>query len=176
MENARTAAAVPPLSTPHYGKSSRHWVAIGLPLRSAAVRFVATASLRTQFRLTVWRREAGLLPAKSRRTGRSRPSQSLARALGRVYKAAASRSRRRRSVAQPGSAPRSGRGGRRFESSHSDHFSIFDRSLRTGARMFEPPVHLARTKSFAPQFARRRATATLGKKRTVAGYGARYTL
>ncbi len=30
----------------------------------------------------------------------------------------------RRSVAQPGSAPRSGRGGRRFESSHSDHCSF----------------------------------------------------
>jgi hypothetical protein len=30
-------------------------------------------------------------------------------------------SRRSRSVAQPGSAPRSGRGGRRFESCHSDH-------------------------------------------------------
>ena len=29
-----------------------------------------------------------------------------------------------RSVAQPGSAPRSGRGGRRFESSHSDHFFL----------------------------------------------------
>ena len=29
-----------------------------------------------------------------------------------------------RSVAQTGSAPRSGRGGRRFKSSHSDHFSL----------------------------------------------------
>jgi hypothetical protein len=28
----------------------------------------------------------------------------------------------RRSVAQPGSAPRSGRGGRRFKSSHSDQY------------------------------------------------------
>ncbi len=31
-----------------------------------------------------------------------------------------------RSVAQPGSAPRSGRGGRRFESSHSDHYPNHD--------------------------------------------------
>jgi hypothetical protein len=37
-------------------------------------------------------------------------------ALSRVW-----RSSPCRSVAQPGSAPRSGRGGRRFESSHSDH-------------------------------------------------------
>ncbi len=34
-----------------------------------------------------------------------------------------------RSVAQPGSAPRSGRGGRRFESSHSDHFSSIIRLI-----------------------------------------------
>ncbi len=33
-------------------------------------------------------------------------------------------SRRSRSVAQSGSAPRSGRGGRRFESCHSDHATI----------------------------------------------------
>jgi hypothetical protein len=37
----------------------------------------------------------------------------------------------KRSVAQPGSAPRSGRGGRRFKSCHSDHyFSIFYQRVR----------------------------------------------
>src|ERR1051325_2437106 len=34
-----------------------------------------------------------------------------------------------RSVAQPGRAPRSGRGGRRFESSHSDQASLVDISM-----------------------------------------------
>ena len=48
----------------------------------------------------------------------------LARRRAGAYKTALPATRATcRSVAQPGSAPRSGRGGRRFESSHSDHQS-----------------------------------------------------
>jgi hypothetical protein len=49
---------------------------------------------------------------------------------GRLY---SSLFRASRSVAQPGSAPRSGRGGRRFKSCHSDQLSLFGRSRRKGA-------------------------------------------
>jgi hypothetical protein len=56
------------------------------------------------------------------------------------------RKRRSRSVAQSGSAPRSGRGGRRFKSCHSDHHSRTRRpkAARQGraggaARPFRPP-------------------------------------
>ena len=51
--------------------------------------------------------KASLLRRRDRR-------KNIVRADGTVYKSAV------RSVAQPGSAPRSGRGGRKFESCHSD--------------------------------------------------------
>ena len=50
-----------------------------------------------------------------------------------------SRSPADRSVAQPGSAPASGAGGRRFESSHSDHFSQIEHSPRR-QRLSRPPA------------------------------------
>ena len=53
-------------------------------------------------------------------SGAARAFSALAAPGRRRYKAA-SRDHRRRSVAQSGSAPRSGRGGRRFKSCHSDH-------------------------------------------------------
>ena len=59
-------------------------------------------------------------------------SPRLARRLPPAYKAALA-DEACRSVAQSGSAPRSGRGGRRFESSHSDQsFQIFTRKSEYG--------------------------------------------
>src|SRR5258708_4239030 len=49
-------------------------------------------------------------------------SPVLAAGGGQGYKTAASQYR---SVAQSGSAPRSGRGGRRFKSCHSDHYLAY---------------------------------------------------
>ena len=63
-------------------------------------------------------------------------AKPLARRRSRGYKAhtrSAGPPRQCRSVAQPGSAPRSGRGGRRFESSHSDHFFLSGQSLTNPA-------------------------------------------
>jgi hypothetical protein len=51
------------------------------------------------------------------------PSRRLAGPGCRRYNPPRPHTRRSRSVAQPGSAPRSGRGGRRFKSCHSDHLS-----------------------------------------------------
>jgi hypothetical protein len=53
---------------------------------------------------------------------------------------------RDRSVAQPGSAPRSGRGGRRFESSHSDHYLRINRLIS---------IHYKSTISVVPELALR---------------------
>ncbi len=63
----------------------------------------------------------GRLPATIPETDRTTRGSGLAAPQWRRYKTAPPA----RSVAQPGSAPRSGRGGRRFKSCHSDqHFSI----------------------------------------------------
>ncbi len=64
-------------------------------------------------------RKSGLNGVLAERELRRRPGVAISAsraALDRLH----------RSVAQPGSAPRSGRGGRRFESSHSDHFPNHD--------------------------------------------------
>ena len=45
----------------------------------------------------------------------------------------------KRSIAQPGSAPGLGPGGRRFESYHSDH-SLNDKELRAEQAFFYAPV------------------------------------
>jgi hypothetical protein len=56
-------------------------------------------------------------------TGRIEGDQRASRLPARRTRGYIRPSCRHRSVAQPGSAPRSGRGGRRFKSCHSDHFS-----------------------------------------------------
>src|SRR5437588_7709281 len=59
------------------------------------------------------------IPTRARRINFCRDRR---RACGRRAFEAITAPRASRSVAQPGSAPRSGRGGRRFKSCHSDHY------------------------------------------------------
>ena len=75
---------------------------------------------------------------RRRKRPRNRAEGSLAAPGALLYKPALSR----RSVAQSGRAPRSGRGGRRFESCHSDH------SVWVPARHF--PDRLSSRASTAP--------------------------
>ncbi len=80
------------------------------------------------------------------RGGKQRRRNDLAKRPHRLYKAG----RHWRSVAQPGSAPRSGRGGRRFKSCHSDQPSRRRGSLcrqtsdnSNGARAFSGEAETA---------------------------------
>src|SRR3954454_5877962 len=84
--------------------------------------------------LTTWRRpiaKADYIVAGHRAGNRARGQPwpavaALAGAGPRRYISRLTRDDRLRSVAQSGSAPRSGRGGRRFKSCHSDHRLILN--------------------------------------------------
>jgi hypothetical protein len=65
-----------------------------------------------------------------------RRKSPLAALRPRRYKTGLPDENRCRSVAQSGSAPRSGRGGRRFESYHSDHFPAY-RNITSANRVSE---------------------------------------
>jgi len=89
----------------------------------------------------MWRNIPASAGPRNRRAGaRLRPGIALAGPGFGGYNAA---SNWKRSVAQPGSAPRSGRGGRRFESSHSDQCENTTApcgSRRAGSRVFFRPA------------------------------------
>jgi hypothetical protein len=98
---------------------------IALPLGYAPTRALCE---RPPCVTSIW--QAGCPPTRIRATGQRRqvltPRPSPSRLCceggpGRLYTCLFTP---RRSVAQPGSAPRSGRGGRRFKSCHSDHLQL----------------------------------------------------
>src|SRR5438552_13417552 len=94
--------------------------------------------------LTAWLRPIGYSRSGADDTDEGPPDQRPLRLRARGARGYIGASAKYRSVAQPGSAPRSGRGGRRFKSCHSDqHFPDHPRVFARSYGALSPTSRLA---------------------------------